>query len=251
MTSQTPGTLDQGRVFGATFSIIGRNIGMWLALTIVISVLPALALQYLLLGPLAESFEADPNLEWRIYAATAAGMLVSFVLSSLLASSLTRATIEDMSGKKPSIGDCIGTARVVLLPAVGVGLLTSLGVGAGLILLVIPGVVLWLRWAVAIPVLVQERQGVMASISRSAALTSGYLWPLFGLFLILVIAAALIQWAVGSIAPSLGPWADLFAATAVESVMSMVLSTASAVCYVELRRLKEGTSVDELAEIFS
>jgi hypothetical protein len=251
--SQPQGTLDQGKAFGTTFSVIGRNIGLWLALTIIFSVLPTVVLQYLLLGPVTESALSATDLtavEWRLYAIAAAGLLVSIVLSALLSSTLVRATIEDMSGQRPSMRDCIGTAGAVLLPAVGV-LLTSLGVVAGLIFLIIPGIVLWLRWAVAIPVLVQERLGVTASISRSAALTSGFLWPLFGLFLILIIAAGLIEWAIASVEPSLGLWPGLFVAAFVESIMSMVISTATAVCYVELRRLKEGTSVEDLAEIFS
>ena len=37
----------------------------------------------------------------------------------------------------------------------------------------------------------------------------------------------------------------------VQGVVSMVVSTATAVSYVELRQVKEGTSVSELAEIFS
>ncbi|SJM30063.1 conserved hypothetical protein [Mesorhizobium delmotii] len=37
----------------------------------------------------------------------------------------------------------------------------------------------------------------------------------------------------------------------VTSVTSMVMSIATAVSYVELRQVREGTSVDELAEIFS
>lgn len=37
----------------------------------------------------------------------------------------------------------------------------------------------------------------------------------------------------------------------VRSVVSVVTSVAPAVSYVELRQVKEGTSVDELAEIFS
>ena len=40
-------------------------------------------------------------------------------------------------------------------------------------------------------------------------------------------------------------------AALVQSVMSMLLSVAAAVSYVELRQVKEGTSVDELAEIIS
>ncbi len=35
-------------------------------------------------------------------------------------------------------------------------------------LLIIPGIYLLLRWSVAIPVLVQERRGVLDSMSRSA-----------------------------------------------------------------------------------
>jgi len=39
--------------------------------------------------------------------------------------------------------------------------------------------------------------------------------------------------------------------TLVSTISSMVMSIAAAVSYVELRQVKEGTSVDELAEIFS
>jgi uncharacterized membrane protein len=156
-----------------------------------------------------------------------------------------------MSGKRPSLRDCIGTARVVLLPAIGLGLLTSLGVVAGLILLIIPGIVLWLRWAVAVPALVQERLGATASMSRSAALIAGFRWPLFGLALILFIATTAIQSAVSMIEPLLGPWSSLLVVALVDSAISMVWSTAAGIIYVELRRLKEGTGVDGLAEIFS
>jgi hypothetical protein len=37
----------------------------------------------------------------------------------------------------------------------------------------------------------------------------------------------------------------------VQTVVSMMLSIATAVSYVELRQAKEGASIDELAEIFS
>lgn len=40
-------------------------------------------------------------------------------------------------------------------------------------------------------------------------------------------------------------------AAMVQSIGSMVGSVAAAVSYVELRQVKEGTGVDELAEIFS
>jgi hypothetical protein len=66
-------TFDQGKAFGTTFSVIGRNIGLWLALTLVFSVLPTLVLEYLLLGPLAAFAWPNPDLEWRLYAVVALG----------------------------------------------------------------------------------------------------------------------------------------------------------------------------------
>jgi len=236
----------------------GRNIGLWLGLALIFSAIPTLVLQYVILSPPTGGGDltdpnllADPSFLWKYYVGTFAGILISLVLSSLLSSSLIRATIEDMSGRTPSIGDCIKTALAVLLPTIGVGLVAGIAVMIGLALLIVPGIILWLRWSVSVPVLVQERQGVLGSMGRSAALTSGSRWSLFGLFLILVIASIAIQWLVGMVVPTLGTWLSLIIAALVQSLLSTLFSTATAVSYAELRQVKEGTSVNELAEIFA
>jgi hypothetical protein len=256
MTAQAGGRFDIGKVFSSTFSVLGRNIGLFLGLALIFSAIPALILQYLLQSMIGAAV-VDPmqamqeGTLWRYYVGIFAGILISLVLSSLLSSSLIRATIEDLSGKTPSIGDCIQTALAVLLPAIGLGLLAGIGVVIGLMLLIVPGIILWLRWSVAIPALVQERLGVTGSMGRSAALTSGSRWALFGLFLILVIVSIVIQWVIGLIIPALGTWISVIVSVLVQSILSMIISTATAVSYVELRQVKEGTSVGELAEIFS
>jgi len=256
IASQAQGKFDIGRVFSSTFAVIGRNIGLWIGLAVIFSAIPSLVLQYLILAPLtggivAEQAVADPSFLWKYYLGAFAGFLVTVVLSSLLSSSLIRATIEDLSGKHPALGDCIKTALAVLLPAIGVGILAGLGIGVGMVLLIVPGIILWLRWSLAIPVLVQERLGVTGSMARSAQLTAGSRWALFGLYLILIIASIAIQWVVGKIVPGLGTWIGTIVAVLVQSILSMVISTATAVSYVELRKVKEGTSVSELAEIFA
>jgi len=92
----------------------------------------------------------------------------------------------------------------VLLPALGIAILVGLGVMVGLTLLIVPGIILFLRWCVAVPVLVQERQGVLASMGRSAALTQGNRWALFGLFLIVVIILIVAQFIVGLVVALFG-----------------------------------------------
>jgi hypothetical protein len=258
MTVQRSENFRIGKVFGDTFSVIGRNLGLWVGLAVLFSALPTLILQFLILQPMLGVALTDPNVAMTdpgMVAKTAtvsmASGLVFLVLSALLQSSLIRATIEDLNGKRPSMGDCIGTAVSVLLPAIGLSLLIGIGVGIGFVLLIVPGIILLLRWCVAVPVLVQERQGVLGSMGRSAALTKGSRWALLGLFLILIVAAIVIQWVAGLIVLAVGATLGLVLSSLVQSVVSMVVSTASAVSYVELRQVKEGTSISELAEIFS
>ena len=56
------------------------------------------------------------------------------------------------------------------LPAL-TAILFGLGVWVGLLLFIIPGIMLMLRWSVAVPACVLEGTGPVASLGRSAALT--------------------------------------------------------------------------------
>lgn len=58
-----------------------------------------------------------------------------------------------------------------------VSLVSTLAMLAGLVLLVIPGLILLLRWAVVYPAMLAEDQGVGGSLRRSWDLTRGH-WPL-------------------------------------------------------------------------
>ncbi|MGX5803925.1 hypothetical protein ACWGS9_22130 [Bradyrhizobium sp. Arg314] len=194
---------------------------------------------------------ADPSAMFRNSYITVIAGLISFVCALLLQSALVRATIEDLNGKRPSFGDCIQMAIRFLLPTLAIGLLVGLGAGLGLMLLIVPGIILWLGWSMAVPVLIQERRGVFGSMSRSRALTKGSRWALFGLFLILIIIAMIVQWGMLLVLVLFGGIIAEIGAALVQTVVSMVLSIATAVSYVELRQAKEGASIDELAEIFS
>lgn len=260
MTTATlgrPGRFEIGRVFSSTFGVIGRNIGLCVGLALLFSGLPALLIR-LLTQPHIDamlqrdpSTMADPSAVFRnSYISVIAG-LFSFICALLLQAALVRATIEDLNGKRPSFGDCIQIAIRFLLPTLAIGLLVGIGAGLGLLLLIVPGIILWLGWSMSVPVLIQERLGVFGSMSRSRALTKGSRWPLFGLFLILIILAMIIQWGMLLLLVFFGGLIAEVGAALVQTVVSMVLSIAAAVSYVELRQAKEGASIEELAQIFA
>lgn len=260
MTTATlgrPGRFEIGRVFNSTFAVIMRNIGLCVGLGLLFAGLPTLLIR-LWTQPQMEavmngdpSAMADPNAVLRnSYLSILAG-LISFVFTLLLQSSLVRATIEDLNGRRPSFGDSVQIAIRFLLPTLAIGLLVGIGSALAMIALIVPGIILWLGWSMSVPVLIQERLGVFGSMSRSRALTKGNRWSLFGLFLILVIIAMVIQWGILVVLLLFGGILAELGAAVVQAVVSMVLSVATAVSYVELRQVKEGTSVDELAKIFS
>jgi hypothetical protein len=257
ITDVRPEKFRIGRVFNDSFGVIGRNIGLCLGLAALFSGLPTLVLQIWSESRMTAILQGDPNAVtdpgtmFRNSSIAFVAGLVSFIFALLLQSALVRGTIEDLNGKRPSFGDCVQIAVRYLLPTLGIGVLVSLGAGIASLALLVPGIILWLGWSVAVPVLIQERLGVLGSMSRSRVLTKGNRWPLFGLFLILVIIAIVIQMAIGVVVVLFHGILAAVVAALVQTVVSMVASVASAVSYVELRQVKEGTSVDELAEIFA
>lgn len=287
MASISSGRLEKfsiGRVFNNTFSVIGRSFGSLAVIVGLFTTLPALIYNYWNFSRLASfGVEGVAGMEQAALAnygfVSMIAALVIFVLAFLAQAALVRATVESMNGKQPAVGDCIQIALRSLLPTFGIGIVVFLAmVVAGLIAAFIAALIPFLGWlialaiivatamwvlsiSVAIPVVVQEREGVFGSISRSRQLTKGSRWSIFGLFLIIGIMAVVIQGgfslvigftvaSAGGISSS-GAAAGAVASSLVSSVFSTLISVAIAVTYVELRQVKEGTGVDELAEIFS
>ena len=70
---------------------------------------------------------------------------------------------------------------------IGVSMLVGLGVGAGLIALIVPGVLLALMWSLAVPVKVLENKGATDAMSRSADLTKGDRGRIFVVWLLFIV----------------------------------------------------------------
>jgi uncharacterized membrane protein len=111
----------------------------------------------------------------------------------------------------------------------------------------------------ALPVAVHEGLGLRGSMSRSRVLTKGHRWPIFGLFLIVIVfllarqvglalAFVFAMTVVGSVSSYMVITIPVAIVSAIIWVATSVVITAT---YTELRHIKEGSSVEDLAEIFS
>jgi hypothetical protein len=136
----------------------------------------------------------------------------------------------------------------------GVALLCGLAIVGGMILLIVPGIIAACVLYVAMPASVIEKPGVFGALRRSSDLTRGYRGAMFGLLLIVGV----INWLIGKVEQTAFDMSTLaniktymYVNCASSIVMGAFTSVLAAVAYYSLRVEKDGTTVDELAAVFS
>jgi hypothetical protein len=154
------------------------------------------------------------------------------------------------------------TSTVIWLCIVGIAFLvtvagTMLGT-SGIVLFTIAGLIaavyLYVIWVAAIPSIVVEGQG-LSSLSRSSSLTRGYRWPCFGAIIIMFACIMGLSMVLGIVQVAMAAMFGEIGAGIV-SLLSSGLSMALtgvfiALIYARLREIKEGTSIETLADVFA
>lgn len=103
------------------------------------------------------------------------------VLQVLLSTVLTHSVLARLGGSPAPIRASLLAGLRFWPLAFGVQLVSGIAVLLGLCLLVVPGVVLAIRWLLPVPVIMTEQCGLGDSLRRSTELTQGHRGALFGL----------------------------------------------------------------------
>lgn len=254
-TDETSGaTFEIGRVLGQTFGVLGRNFFLLLGLSILFSGVPT-ALIAAAQSPAFGIVNSENSSMLDML-----GRLASLVSGVVLQGALIRVAIDDLSKRGASFGNALASGFGLILPLIGLGILMGIAQMIGIVLLVIPGLFLIVRWLVSAPALVAEEKGVTAAMGRSADLTEGSRWPIFGLVLLYIVPALLIYFGFGLLIQTTGliyaqdiPGAATMIglAAAIDMATGLVGAAGAAAIYIELRRVKEGVGVEELAQVFA
>lgn len=245
--------LDIGRVLNNTFGVIMRNPLIFLGLSFLIVALPQAVIQ---LATGAAAAGNDPNAMMEMFsspsmiATAAGGWLLLMILSVLLQATFIIATVKDLNGQQVSLGECIGLAVGKLLPLIGLGLLMTLGIMLGIILLIIPGLILALMWIVASPVMMAEDKGIIDSLKRSAELTKGSKRWIVLLFVVYIILSMILGMLMIPFAFA-GATAIMVVGLVINTLTGAIQGTGIAAVYVDLRIVKEGGNTDALADVFA
>jgi hypothetical protein len=269
MASTASGVEDRnvsiGRVLSRAFATMGSNPLTVFGISFVFGALPRVALNYLAqtLGYSQQNYLSGA-ITPLFYFSIAAGITLFSIFSSMLTQgALVRATIAHSEGREASFGESAMAGLRVVLPLLLLGILFSLGLMLGFVLLIVPGIFLYLMWAVAAPALVEERTGVFGAFNRSSYLTKGARWHILALGLVMVliylifsavIGATLVltfgvQGMVAGIQHGL-PLGYLLVSGILATILTAIITTIQTSLYVELRNWKDGPASEKLADIF-
>ncbi len=248
------GDLDIGRVLQRGFSAMRVNIAPVL---ITGAVLPgAVTAIYGMLRVTGVLAPVDENFASAFTGAP--GENIAIGLTSLFYSGgLIQAALASFEGRGTSVADMLEAGRRHFPKFFGIGFITNFVVIVGLLLLIVPGVIFWLKWMVARPAHVAEQLSIAESLERSSKLTQGQRLRLLGVAvatgLMVAVAIVAIGLAFGGIGFLVGGEApfEVIGAPLIQILIPAVFSFMAASAYADLRLVKEGRGAGSIAEVFA
>src|SRR5215212_12032446 len=215
--------LDTARVFERVFAIYRLQAGVLLPAAVILYVIPSV------LG-LANGITGQ------------ALALAASVIAAVGYQGLVVQAVRDIQDgvRDLSLGKLFRSVSKVLAPLLWTALLVGLGVFAGFLAFIVPGVVLLTWWAVAAPVVVCEVRTPTEAVRRSRELVRGHGWRVFSVLVVTFLLVLIADLVLASVANALSgsdialAIAQLLGAT----ITAPIFALASAVLYLELLQLK-------------
>ena len=189
--------LSTGELLDRTFSLYRSHFGLFVG----IFALPYLVvLVYQCVGLVFQS--PTPQLSNMLMsAAWNLGALFLTLAVSAASQAATVVAVSDVHLDRPaSIMDSFSRVKGNVLGVVGLSLLVSFVSFLACFALIVPGVLLFIMWSLAVPVKLLENKGVLDSMSRSMELTQGSRLRIFVIGLLILVltfgVSSLLQWPI-------------------------------------------------------
>src|SRR5689334_14078690 len=229
-----PGDFRVGHVISRSFPLLFRHFLTFFAVTLI--TLPPL----FLLRQASAIARTDPS---QALITIGIGFLLMAVLRMFSSAVILHGAFQDMRNRPVNLLESLKVAFRRLLPLVLLALLEWLLLMLGLILLIVPGLILYTMWLVAVVPCVVERTGPWRSLRRSQELTKGHRWRVFGLFLLLLLLGLINPLLQVTLNATLGAMTAAIGNAIWTTIASAFSSVVIAVTYYDLRVAKEGIDI--------
>jgi len=163
-----------------------------------------------------------------------------------------------MRGRHVSLSESLQVGLSRFFPIIGLAFLMSLLGMLAALALIFPAFIVFTMWFVAMPVCIVERLGPWASMQRSADLTKGHRWKIFGLWILIILIVAVVMIVVGGIAGAAFAAGVRAIGGPIEIVFRLIwgalwgafYAIMVVVTYHDLRVAKEGVDTYQIAAVF-
>ena len=190
--------------------------------------------------------------------AIGAATLLGVVANTVATGASFKAVADAYLGEQPTWRSSLRFAFARIHSILWITLLGGIATVIGLVFCIIPGVYLWIAFAVAVPVLLTEGVKGSKALGRSRALVRDRWWGTFGVVLLGTILAGVVSAAIGALAGLAGGTTDAssvagFLVNSVSGTLGSMISTPFtaafvSVLYFDLRVRKEAFDLQLLAE---
>ena len=184
--------------------------------------------------------------------------VISFLASQLATGACFKAVAEGYLGETPGWRVSLGFALRRLHSILWIVLLAAIASIVGLVFCLLPGIYLWVAFAVALPVLMTEGLRGTHALSRSRQLVRGRWWKTFLLLVVAGLLSSIVGGAIGGAVSAVSfvnrsDEALLFVVGAISGTAGSLVTTPftaayTTVLYFDLRVRKEAFDLRLLAE---
>ncbi len=189
-------TVDFGQVFNDAFAALRQNWTIYLILALVFTGLPAAAATWEVERLIAQHVltRANPIGASEVgYLRALPVTIVSFVTQGAVIAGATA----HLNDRRASFSDCLMAGLRNWPALLLLNVVRGVPILIGYMLFIVPGVILNLVWYVSEPVQVIEGGSPLATLRRSADLTRGRRWSIFGLSIVLSVFGLFIGLVAG------------------------------------------------------
>jgi Membrane domain of glycerophosphoryl diester phosphodiesterase len=182
-----------GELLGDSLGIYFRNFLLLVGGAAVVVV----PIELILLGFGLKQFTADPDASLSS-GAQVMDVLVMYAVVAPLVTAIVVGLLRSLgAGQRPRFGATVVSALEAFTPLFITLVIAAAGISIGLIVFIVPGIYLAVRWTFAAQAVLLDKVRGAAALQRSSELTTGHWWRVFGVLLLAGLVAVVVTAVVG------------------------------------------------------